>query len=53
MNSHEIEELTSKAIEELALALEAGHSEAPTQYLAAIGRFHKYYGLCAPQHKRL
>ena len=42
MNSHEIAELTTKAIEELAHALEAGHSEALTQYLAAIGRFHKY-----------
>ncbi len=45
MNSHEIAELT-KAIEELALALEAGHSEALPQYLAAIGRFHKYSLLC-------
>jgi N-terminal domain of anti-restriction factor ArdC len=42
MNSHEIAELTTKAIEELARALEAGHSEALTQYLAAISRFHKY-----------
>jgi hypothetical protein len=42
MNSHEIAELTIKAIEELAGALEAGRSEALTRYLAAIGRFHKY-----------
>jgi hypothetical protein len=42
MNSLEIAELTTKAIEELAGALEAGRSEALTQYLAAIGRFHKY-----------
>jgi hypothetical protein len=42
MNSHEIAELTTKAINELAAALEAGYSEALTQYLAAIGRFHKY-----------
>ncbi len=42
MNSQEIAELTTKAIEKLALALEAGHSETLTQYLAAIGRFHKY-----------
>jgi hypothetical protein len=42
MNSHEIAELTTKAIEELTLALEAGHSEALKQYLTAIGRFHKY-----------
>ncbi len=42
MNSHEIAELTTKAINELAAVLEAGYSEALTQYLAAIGRFHKY-----------
>jgi len=42
MNSHEITELTTKAIDELTGALEAGHSEALTQYLAAIARFHKY-----------
>jgi antirestriction protein ArdC len=42
MNSHEIAELTSKAIERLTLALEAGHSEALRQYLTAIGHFHKY-----------
>lgn len=42
MNSQEIAKLTTKAIEELAGTLEAGHSETLTQYLAAIGRFHKY-----------
>jgi antirestriction protein ArdC len=42
MNSERIAELTSKAIEELAVALEAGHSETLARYLAAIGRFHKY-----------
>jgi len=42
MNSQEIAELTTKAVEELAGTLEAGHSEKLTQYLAAIGRFHKY-----------
>jgi hypothetical protein len=42
MNSHEIAELTTKAIEELAEALQAGHSETLTQYLAAMARFHKY-----------
>jgi hypothetical protein len=42
MNSKEIAELTTKAIEELAGALEAGHSETRAQYLAGIGRFHKY-----------
>jgi hypothetical protein len=42
MNSQEIAELTTKAIEELASTLGAGHSETLAQYLAAIGRFHKY-----------
>jgi len=42
MNTQQIAELTTKAIEELAATLEAGHSETLTQYLAAIGRFHKY-----------
>ena len=53
MNSHEIAELTTKAIEELAGALEAGLSEALTQYLAAMARFHKYSLLCVPQHNKL
>jgi antirestriction protein ArdC len=42
MNSEQIAELTSKAIDELATALGAGHSEALTRYLGAISRFHKY-----------
>ena len=42
MNSHEIAERTSKAIEELSEALAAGKSETLIAYLAAIGRFHKY-----------
>jgi antirestriction factor ArdC-like protein len=42
MNSEQIAEQTSKAIEELAAALAAGHSEELTAYLRAIGRFHKY-----------
>lgn len=42
MNSKQIAELTTKAIEELAGALAAGHSEPLTAYLRAIGRFHKY-----------
>jgi antirestriction protein ArdC len=42
MNSQRIAELTTKAIEELSVALAAGKSETLTQYLAAIGRFHKY-----------
>jgi hypothetical protein len=40
-NSHEIAEHATKAVEELAGALEAGHSPALTQYLVANGRFHK------------
>lgn len=42
MNSQQVKELTTKAIEELAGALEAGHSKALVKYLAAIGHFHKY-----------
>jgi antirestriction protein ArdC len=42
MNSQQIAELTTKTIEELSAALAAGKSETLTQYLAAIGRFHKY-----------
>ena len=42
MNSQQIAELTTKAIDELAARLAAGHSEALTEYLTAVGRFHKY-----------
>lgn len=42
MNSQQIAELTTNAVEELASALEAGQSEVLTRYLAAISRFHKY-----------
>jgi hypothetical protein len=42
MNSQQIAELTTKAIEELSTAMAAGKSETLTAYLAAIGRFHKY-----------
>ncbi len=42
MNFHEIAEHATKAVEELARALEAGHSPALTQYLAAKGCFSKY-----------
>ena len=42
MNSQRIAELTTNAVEELASALEAGHSEGLARYLAAISRFHKY-----------
>jgi hypothetical protein len=42
MNSEQIAEQATKAIEKLAAALAAGHSEELTAYLRAIGRFHKY-----------
>jgi hypothetical protein len=42
MNSQQIAEWTTKAMEELSEALAAGKSETLTAYLAAIGRFHKY-----------
>ncbi len=42
MKSAQIKQITSKAIEELVAALNAGRSEALTNYLAAMGRFHRY-----------
>jgi N-terminal domain of anti-restriction factor ArdC len=42
MKSEQIKQITSKAIEELIEALNAGRSEALTNYLAAMGRFHRY-----------
>ena len=42
MKSEQIKQITSKAIEELVAALNAGHSEPLTNYLAAMGRFHHY-----------
>jgi len=42
MKTEQIKQITSKAIEELISALSAGHSEALTNYLAALGRFHRY-----------
>ena len=42
MKSEEIKQITSKAIEQLIGALNEGRSETLTQYLAAIGRFHRY-----------
>jgi hypothetical protein len=41
MKSEQIKQITNKAIEELITALNAGRSEALTNYLAAIGRFHR------------
>jgi antirestriction protein ArdC len=42
MNSENIKKVTSQAIEQLITALNEGRSETLTQYLAAIGRFHRY-----------
>jgi antirestriction protein ArdC len=42
MKSEEIKQITNKAIEQLIVALNEGRSETLTQYLAAIGRFHRY-----------
>jgi antirestriction protein ArdC len=42
MNSENIKKLTNQAIEKLITALNEGRSETLTQYLAAIGRFHRY-----------
>src|ERR1700756_5216263 len=42
MKSEQIKEITDRAAEQLVAALNAGRSEALTQYLRAIGRFHRY-----------
>jgi antirestriction protein ArdC len=42
MNSENIKKITNQAIEQLITALNEGRSEKLTQYLAAIGRFHRY-----------
>jgi len=42
MNSEIIKKITNQAIEQLVSALNEGRSETLTQYLAAIGRFHRY-----------
>jgi len=42
MKSEQIKEITEKATEHLVATLNAGHSEALTGYLKAIGRFHRY-----------
>jgi len=42
MKSEQIKEITDRAAEQLVAALNAGHSETPTGYLKAIGRFHRY-----------
>jgi antirestriction protein ArdC len=45
MKAEQIKEITERATEQLVAALQAGHSEALTSYLKAIGRFHRY-SLC-------
>lgn len=42
MKSEQIKQITERAAEQLVAALQAGHSEALTAYLKAIGRFHRY-----------
>jgi antirestriction protein ArdC len=42
MNSEQIKKITQQATERLVAALHAGHSDTLTQYLRAIGRFHRY-----------
>src|ERR1035437_8246586 len=42
MNSENIKKATNQAIEQLVAALNEGRTETLTQYLAAIGRFHRY-----------
>jgi antirestriction protein ArdC len=42
MNSENIKKVANQAIEQLVAALNQGRSETLTQYLAAIGRFHRY-----------
>jgi antirestriction protein ArdC len=42
MKSEQIKEITERATEQLVAALNAGHSDALTGYLKAIGRFHRY-----------
>ena len=42
MNLDQIKKITNQAIKQLVMALNQGRSETLTQYLAAIGRFHRY-----------
>ena len=42
MKVEQAKQIASKAIEQLSQALERGHSETLREYLAAIGRFHRY-----------
>ena len=42
MKVDQAKQIASNAIEQLRQALETGHSEKLTQYLAAMARFHRY-----------
>lgn len=42
MKPEQIKQIMEKTTEQLVDALNAGHSEALTGYLKAIGRFHRY-----------
>jgi antirestriction protein ArdC len=42
MKSEEVKHLTTRAIEELSAALNAGRTEELTRYLEAMSRFHRY-----------
>jgi hypothetical protein len=42
VNSENIKKVTNQGIEQLITALNEGRSETLTQYLAAIGRFHRH-----------
>lgn len=42
MKSEQIKQIIERASEQLISALKAGHSEALTEYLKAIARFHRY-----------
>jgi antirestriction protein ArdC len=42
MKVEQAKRIVSKAIEQLSQALERGHTESLRNYLAAIGRFHRY-----------
>ena len=42
MNLEQLKKMTTSSIEELAASLSAGRSEALNNYLATMGRFHRY-----------
>jgi hypothetical protein len=42
MKIEQAKEIANKAIEQLSQALEKGQTETLKNYLAAIGRFHRY-----------